>query len=57
MIMNMDRRDFLRGVLAAGAVVVGASAIAAPTALASTPSRSLGSTESWLLATGRRALG
>ena len=57
--MMIDRRKFLGGVLAAGVVAVGSSAIAT-SASAASPSGStsqLGSTESWLLATGRRALG
>jgi len=56
----IDRRKFLGGVLAAGVVAVGASAVATATATASTPSGStttLGSAGSWLLSTGRRALG
>ena len=55
----IDRRKFLGGVLAAGVVAVGSSAIAT-SASAASPSGStsqLGSTESWLLSTGRRALG
>jgi hypothetical protein len=60
MIMNIDRRQFIQGVLAAGVVAVGAGAIAAPPAQGATLARAgtaLGSAESFLLATGRRALG
>ena len=55
----IDRRKFLGGVLAAGVVAVGTSAVptsASAAQLSGSASR-LGSTESWLLATGRRALG
>jgi hypothetical protein len=58
--MMIDRRKFLGGVLAAGVVAVGASAVGANTASAAAPSGSAsrtGSTESFLLSTGRRALG
>lgn len=54
--MSIDRRQFLRGVLASGVVVVGAGAVTAQTAQASS-TQALGSAESFLLATGRRALG
>lgn len=56
----IDRRKFLGGVLAAGVVAVGASAAGAGAASAAPLSGSttrLGGTESWLLGTGRRALG
>ena len=56
----IDRRKFLGGVLAAGVVAVGASAVGTGAATAAAPSGSktnLGSAESWLLGTGRRALG
>ena len=59
--MSIDRRQFIQGVLAAGVVAVGVGSVAAPPAQGATPSGSaakpLGSTESWLLGTGRRALG
>jgi hypothetical protein len=55
--MNIDRRQFLQGVLAAGAVAIGTGAVV-QTAQAATPSGAgTGSAESFLLATGRRALG
>ena len=57
--MTIDRRQFIQGVLAAGVVAVGAGAVAQP-AQAAPSARTgagLGSTESWLLGTGRRALG
>jgi len=60
MIMNIDRRQFIQGVLAASVVAVGAGAVVAQPAQGATLSRTgtaLGSTESFLLATGRRALG
>lgn len=55
----IDRRKFLGGVLAAGVVAVGASAVGTGAATAAVPSgsKNLGSAESWLLGTGRRALG
>ena len=56
----IDRRKFLGGVLAAGVVAVGASAAGTGSAAAAVPSgskTSLGSAESFLLGTGRRALG
>ena len=56
--MNIDRRQFIQGVLAAGVVAVGAGGVAAQPALGAAPTgRALGSTEAWLLTTGRRALG
>jgi hypothetical protein len=56
-IMSMNRRQFLRGVVATGVVAVGASAVAVQSAQGATPTKRLSSTESWLLSTGRRALG
>ena len=56
----IDRRKFLGGVLAAGVVAIGTSAVGTGAASAAPQSGSasrLGSTESWLLSTGRRALG
>ena len=52
----IDRRQFLRGVIATGVVAVGVSAVSTTVATASSGS-TLGSAESWLLSTGRRALG
>lgn len=57
--MSMDRRQFLRRALATGVVAIGVTAVAGQTGQAATPSRTatdLGSTESWLLGTARRAL-
>jgi hypothetical protein len=54
--MNIDRRQFIQGILAAG-VVLGGTTVIAQTAQAGTTRTTLGSTESFLLATGRRALG
>jgi hypothetical protein len=57
--MNIDRRQFIQGVLAAGVVAVSAGAVTAPAqgaTLARTGS-ALSSAESFLLASGRRALG
>jgi len=57
--MSIDRRQFIQGVLAAGVVAIGAGAVT--TQAQAAPSRGvttgLGSTEAFLLATGRRALG
>ena len=55
--MSIDRRQFIQGVLAAGVVAAGAGAITAQAAQAAPAAGGLGSTEAWLLATGRRALG
>ena len=53
----MDRRQFLKGVIATGAATVGAAALGCTSALASTGSASAGrSTERFLLGTARRAL-
>lgn len=57
--MNMDRRQFLLGALATGAVVAGATAVSTTGAQAAAPRQSaaaLGSAEQWLLGTARRAL-
>jgi hypothetical protein len=58
--MNLDRRQFIQGVLAAGVVAVGAGAVTAQPAQGATLARAgsdLSSTESFLLGTARRALG
>ena len=55
--MTIDRRQFIQGVLAAGVVAVGVGAVGTQAAQGAATSRALGSTESWLLGTGRRALG
>lgn len=53
----MDRRQFLRGALAAGVVAVGVSAAGSATASAAPAGKTLGSAESFLLGTARRAIG
>lgn len=58
--MNIDRRQFIQGVIAAGVVAVGAGAVTAQPAQGAALGRTgttLGSTESFLLGTARRALG
>ena len=56
--MSIDRRQFIQGVLAAGVAAVSIGAVGTQTAQGAAPAgRALGSTESWLLSTGRRALG
>ena len=55
----MDRRQFLKGVLATGAATVGTAALGGTPALASTGSgstRARSSAEQFLLGTARRAL-
>jgi hypothetical protein len=56
--MIMERRQFLYGVLAAGAVALGSGAVGITAANATTPSGRLStdSAEGFLLSTGRRAL-
>ena len=53
----MERRSFLRGVLAAGVAVIGAAAVNGSAAAGTYGTgRTTGDTEFWLLGTGRRAL-
>ena len=57
--MSIDRRQFIQGILAAGVAAVGVGALGTQPAQSapSAPTARLGSTESWLLGTARRALG
>ena len=55
--MMIDRRKFLGGVLATGVVAVGVSAVSTDPRPPRPSGSTLGSVESWLLSTGRRALG
>ena len=56
--MSIDRRQFIQGILAAGVAAVSIGAVGTQAAQGAAPAgRALGSTESWLLGTGRRALG